>query len=139
MKRMLWMPLYALLACVALTSLPICPAIADHGGNNKPVETRVRIALTGPAITSVLPQGHADFRTKGTQRQLNVEVEHVLLPAGTILTVHVKGVAVGTITLVANAGELELNTDNHAVVPAIKAGDVVTVTMGANVIVSGTF
>ena len=63
----------------------------------------------------------------------------MLLPAGTVLTVNVNGAAVGTITLVANAGELELNTNDHAVVPGIKAGDVVTVTMGANVIVTGTF
>ncbi len=73
-----------------------------------------------------------------------MEVEHVNLPQGTVLTVAVmRGTAstmVGTITLNAfGSGELELNSEDGAAVPAIMTGDIVTVSNGATAILTGAF
>lgn len=140
MKRTLWIASCVLLACIGGLAGPVLPtASAAHRRPDGGSQTRVRIALTGARIGGITPQGHADYRVDGSQRQLNVEVEKVNLANGTVLSVNVNGVAVGTLTLVAGTRELELNTKNRAAVPIIKAGDVVTVTVGATTILMGAF
>jgi hypothetical protein len=116
---------------------------ADGGG--KSTETRLRTRLAGAAIQGKTPEGNADFRSDRRGRMhLNVEVEEVNLPAGTVLRVSVShaGVptAVGTITLSAlGFGELELNSEDGDTVPAIVAGDMVVVSDGAVAILAGVF
>ncbi|MCW3054548.1 MAG: hypothetical protein JWN14_3718 [Chthonomonadales bacterium] len=139
MKRTLWIAVCVVMACIGLMG-PVLPrAYADHGGQDGGSQTRVRIALAGAKIAGITPQGHADYRVDGAQRQLNVEVEKVNLANGTVLSVNVNGVSVGTLTLLAGTRELELNTKNRATVPVIKHGDAVTVSMGANVLLMGAF
>ena len=120
---------------------------ADNGGRNgqKNNETRLRTRLTGAAISGKTPEGNADFRLddKGRSR-LNVEVENVNLPANTMLTVSIVhgaiSTSVGTIQLSAlGAGELELNSQDGDTVPAVQAGDMVTVANGATKILAGVF
>jgi hypothetical protein len=107
-------------------------------------ETRLRTQLTGNAIGGKTPEGHADFRmdTSRGRTRLNVEVEHVNLPAGTVLTVMIthgtSTTSVGTFTLDAfGEGELELNSQDGDTVPAVVTGDMVTVRNGTTAVVAG--
>lgn len=130
----------------ALVLLAVSPAVrADHGGRDGAQETRLRARLTGQAIQGVTPEGSADFRSESGRTRLQVEVEHVNLPAGTVLTVSVQSganapVQVGTITLSATGfGELELDSQHGDTVPAILNGDVVSVSNGTAAILAGAF
>jgi hypothetical protein len=130
----------AALACVALlatlAALAAAPALA--GG----AETIINAALSGSAIGGVTPTGSAEFRRKddGT-RKLEVEVEHVNLPAGTVLNVSAGNLNVGTVTLDAlHAGRIELETERGQTVPQISSGATVVVTnQSGATIVSGAF
>ena len=124
MKQFLCVVAWFAVVCFGAGNVGLSPARADGGGDAK---TSVRIALVGAAIGGIRPEGHADFRTEGNQRQLNVEVERVNLADGTKLAVNVNGNTVGMIKLAVGFGELELNTKNGASVPAVQKGDVVTV------------
>ncbi len=138
--RMNWPVAIALLPALGIVSVCSAPAHADHGGSNATAQSRVRISLTGAAIARVTPEGHAEFRSAGAQRQLNVEVEKVNLADGTVLTVNVNGSTVSTLTLKLWRGAAEINTSNGASVPVIHKGDVVTVVKAdGTVIERGSF
>jgi hypothetical protein len=117
----------------------------DGQKNGQTAQVRRRTTLAGAAIQGKKPEGNADFRNDSNIRtRLNVEVENINLPAGTILTVAVvhSGVSmtVGTIKLGSTGeSELELNFQNGAVVPTIASGDMVTVSNGTAVILAGAF
>jgi hypothetical protein len=130
----------AALACVALlaTLAALAAAPAFAGGS----ETIITAALSGAGIGGQTPHGTATFRQKddGT-RKLEVEVEDVNLPAGTVLNVSVNNQNIGTITLDAlRAGRIELETERGQTVPSISNGASVAVKnqSGASV-VSGAF
>lgn len=117
-------------------------ARADKGGSNG--EVRLKTGLTGAAIQGKKPGGSADFRSSANNRsRLNVEAEQVNLADGTTLTVSVthSGTTadVGSINLIAGHGELELNSQDGAVVPAIVSGDIVTVSNSGTAILAGVF
>jgi hypothetical protein len=138
--RMVWFAAIALLHGLGFASLYPASARADNGGQNNPAQTRIRIALIGAVINRVRPEGHAEFRATGTQRQLNIEAEKVNLADGTALTVRVNGAAVGILTLKLGHGVVELNTTNGAMVPVIHKGDIVTVVVAnGSTVESGTF
>ncbi|SRR5260370_24186261 len=136
-----------LMTVVAL-ALSVTIAAADNGsgkdGSNAG-DVRLRAKLAGPSIQNRTPEGSADFRNDHNGRtRLNVEVENLNLPAGTVLTVVILhggiSTTVGMITLSSTAfGELELESQNGAVVPAVQAGDMVTVSNGATTILAGVF
>jgi hypothetical protein len=117
----------------------------NGNNNNQNAQVRLRTTLAGAAIQGRKPEGNADFRNDGQGRtRLNVEVENVNLPAGTVLTVSVvhAGVStmVGTIKLGSGGeDELELDSQNGATVPAIVSGNMVTVANGAAIILAGAF
>jgi hypothetical protein len=133
--------LQALLTIAVLAAGTVSLAKADHGNGNNNNETRLRTRLAGAAIQGQNPEGNADFRVVAKKRsRLNVEVEHVNLPAGTVLTVSVAGNVVGHITLSAlGFGELELNSQDGDTVPAVNPGDMVVVSNGATAILTGVF
>src|SRR5690349_21546858 len=112
---------HAVLAAAILALAVTHNVRADHGGNNQTQETRLRARLTGQAIQGVTPEGSGDFRSETSRTRLQVEVEHVNLPAGTVLTVSLQSgvnapVQIGTIKLSATGfGELELDSDHGAV------------------------
>jgi hypothetical protein len=120
---------------MALAAFVAAPAFA--GG----AETTTTTTLSGAAIGGVTPTGKAVFVQKAdSNRKLEVEVEDVNLPAGTVLNVLVDGTKIGTITLDAlRAGKIELETENSQNVPLINTGTRVIVTnqSGTN-IVAGT-
>jgi hypothetical protein len=130
----------AALACVALlatlAALAAAPAFADDS------ETIIEAGLVGAAIGGSTPHGRAVFRRRpGNDLKLEVEVEDVNLPAGTVLNVFVGGQQIGVITLnTLRAGQVELETERGQTVPAVAGGTSVAVRnqAGANV-VSGAF
>jgi hypothetical protein len=130
----------------ALLALAVTQTVrADHGGKDQTQETRLRARLTGQAIQGVTPEGNADFRSETSRTRLQVEVEHVNLPAGTVLTVSLQSGAnapaqIGTITLSATGfGELELDSQHGDTVPAVQKGDVLSVANGTAAILAGAF
>ena len=144
MKKILQIPVS--LAAAALLTLSLANVVrADHGkgdGQNNN-EVRLRARLTGPVGSAA--EGNADFRSDSRGRmRLNVEVEHVSLPAGTMLTVSLTHAGVtspiGSIKLSAlGAGELELNSQDGDTVPVVQAGDTITVSNGGTTILVGVF
>src|SRR5438874_1634071 len=80
--------------------------------DSKGAEVRLRTSLAGGAIAGVVPSGNADFRSESDRNRsrLNVEVEHVNLPDGTVLGVLVShagtSMKVGEIRLQGGFGEL---------------------------------
>jgi hypothetical protein len=151
MKRTLKFQALAGMMLLALGAASI--ARADHGNNNdnnnnnnnNATETRLRTRLAGGAINLKTPEGNADFRSDSNGRtRLQVEVENVNLPNGTVLDVSVlhngAPANVGHITLSASGfGELELNSQDGNAVPAVVSGDVVIVSNAGTAILSGTF
>jgi hypothetical protein len=105
-------------------------------------EVRLESRPAGAAINGLLPKGHAKFRSRANgRRQLNVEVEKVNLPAGTVLNVLLDNNNVGQITLAANLeNELELESEHGAIVPNVTpTSTVVVADQQGNNILSGTF
>ena len=131
MKRMFWIVPVALTMALGAATLPATPALAQKGGS----AVRMRIDLAGGAINRVVPKGRAEFNSSASFRSLKVQVEKVNLPDGTTLTVGVNGSNLGMITLVAMRGEIEVTTKNGTAVPAIQAGDVVTVTASSGTLI----
>ncbi|MDQ1707394.1 MAG: hypothetical protein QOJ88_605 [Pyrinomonadaceae bacterium] len=105
-------------------------------------EIRFEARLAGAAIGGLLPKGEAKFRSRTDgRRNLNVEVEKVNLPAGTVLNVLVDSVNVGQITLRSTLeNELELETEHGASVPNITPAATLVVTDAqGKTILSGVF
>jgi hypothetical protein len=104
-------------------------------------EIRIESRLAGAAIGGLVPKGHARYRLRDGRRKLNVEVEKVNLPAGTVLSVFVDNVKVGEIVLRPTLeNELELDTNKGQNVPQLTTISTVTVTnaQGATIL-SGVF
>jgi hypothetical protein len=118
----------------------------DNNGMASFQNTRTRTPLAGNSIAGELPKAHAEFRNRADRgrTRLNVEVEDVNLPAGTVLTVVFEhngaSTTLGTIQLDAfHAGELELNSEDGDMVPAVQPGDTVSVFNGNVKILTGVF
>jgi Domain of unknown function (DUF4214) len=130
----------AAVACVALVATLAAFAAAPAFANDD--ETIIEAGLVGAALGGQTPHGKAVFRQRpGNDLKLEVEVEDVNLPAGTVLNVLIGGQQVATLTLGAlRAGEVELETERGQSVPAITNGTSVAVRnqSGAN-IVTGAF
>src|SRR5229473_454580 len=86
---------------------------ATTWADSKGAEQRLRTSLSGGAISSMVPSGHADFRSEAARNRsrLNVEVENVNLANGAVLSVFVShagaSVKIGEIQIQAGFGELE--------------------------------
>jgi len=105
-------------------------------------DTRIESRLAGAPINGLVPTGHARFRTRADgRRQLNVEVEKVNLPAGTILSVFVDGTRLGDVVLASTMeAELERNSGDGQFVPVVTTATTVVVTDAAGrTIVGGGF
>jgi hypothetical protein len=149
-------PIYATVAAVLMMLGSVTATRADNGsngGNGGPGPSggnggpsghiRLDTKLAGGALGARRPEGNADFRSQTGRSRLNVEVENVNLPDGTVLTVSVVQGAVSTVvgTITLNSAiaenELELDSQNGAAVPALVAGNMVTVANGATIILAG--
>ena len=128
----------AVIACAMFLFAAV--ASADSGDGSQ--DTRIVAALSGAGIGGVTPKGSAEFRQRADgRRSLEVEVEHVNLPAGTALNVFVDGQAIGTITLDSlGAGQIELETENGQTFPLINSRTrVVVADQTGKTIVAGAF
>lgn len=101
------------------------------------VRTTNLVSPTG----SVNPHGEAEFEQyQSGNRELEVEIEDVNLPAGTSLTAVVDGNSVGQIILESDRrGRLKLKTEFGQAVPVINNGSTVQVRNGSTVLVTGSF
>ncbi|HEX6182481.1 MAG TPA: hypothetical protein VFZ44_01125 [Pyrinomonadaceae bacterium] len=130
----------AALACVALLATLAALAAAPAFANDD--ETIIEAGLIGAAIGGQTPHGKAVFRQRpGNDLKLQVEVQDVNLPAGTVLTVFVGGQQFATLTIDSlRAGRVEHETERGQAVPAVTNGTSVVVrnSSGAN-IVTGAF
>ena len=104
-------------------------------------EVRIEARLAGAAINGLTPTGHAKFRSRNGNRSLEVEVEKVNLPAGTILNVFVDGVKVGDLTITSTLeSEFEVESEHGQFVPDVtNVSTVVVSNAQGQTIVSGVF
>jgi hypothetical protein len=136
----------AALACVVLVvtlfALSASTAFARSSGSSGSSETKIVAALSGASIGGETPKGAAEFKQKADgSRSLEVEAEHVNLPAGTVLNVFVDNQKIGTLTLDAlHAGKIELETEHGQTFPLINSRTrVVVADQAGNTIVAGAF
>ncbi len=134
MRKLFWLVPAVLAVCVGAFGLSSGAVSADD-------ELRVKILLTGPRIGGIKPQGNSVYRDRADgSRRFKVEASRVNLANGTVLTAYVNGVSVGSFSLAAGIGKVELNTNDDDVVPVIVAGDAVTVLGPGDVLVlKGSF
>ena len=98
-----------------------------------------KIRLSGPAIAGIKSEGKSEYRADARRRSFRVE-GRLNLANGTVLTALVNGVSVGTVSVTAGIASLEVSTERGGVVPAIRAGDRVSVVNAAGaVVLSGSF
>jgi hypothetical protein len=104
-------------------------------------ETRIESRLAGAAINGLTPTGVARFRTRPDNRNLEIEVEKVNLPAGTILNAFVDGVKVGELVIRTTLeAQFELESERGQFVPAVTtATKVVVSNQQGQTLLSGVF
>ncbi|HEX8476007.1 MAG TPA: hypothetical protein VF666_18555 [Pyrinomonadaceae bacterium] len=104
-------------------------------------DVRIRAELVGAPFNGQSPRAEVEYRAEGGERRLEIEVENVNLPSGTLLNVLVDNVQIGTIRLEGGGkGELELRTDNGQFVPLVNSRSrVVIATQGGVTLVAGAF
>lgn len=104
-------------------------------------ENEISASLNGPTINGVLPRGYAEYEDEGNgEREFELYVDRVSMPAGTQLNVSVDGNPVGQFNLENdNKGELELETEDGDTVPLVSPGSIVEVFADTTLILSGEF
>jgi len=104
-------------------------------------EVRIEARLAGAAINGLTPTGHAKFRSRNGNREFEIEVEHVNLPAGTVLNILLDGVQIGQLTLSPTLeNEFEIESEHGATVPSVAVGSTVVVTNAqGQTVLSGVF
>jgi hypothetical protein len=105
-------------------------------------EIRIEARLAGAAINGLTPTGVAKFRSRSnSDRKLEIEVEKVNLPVGTILGVFVDGVKFGDLVIASTLeNEFERETENGQFVPVITMASTVVVSNAqGQTILSGVF
>jgi hypothetical protein len=124
----------ALIACLAL-AVAIAPAASAKGGGTTRTIS-LKASLSFPNAT-----GQAVSKVNGSERELEVDVQHIRVLAGKRVNVYVNGHLFAT-PKVNSLGHFTVNRNTNAgqAVPTIKAGSTVRVrTLGATLIASGSF
>ena len=109
------------------------------GGGTPPV--LYLTAVTG----ALIGKGKAKYQANAgaTQKELEIELEKIGLPAGTVLSVTIAGVAVGSMTVFiekkSTKAKLKLKTSLGQTVPTVIHGNIITILNGVDQIGSGTF
>jgi|SRR5712664_3478876 len=99
----------AALLAVALGGATAAPALADCLNR-----TELAITADGAAIDA---SGSAEARAQGDQQRFKVSID-ARVADGTTFEVFANGQLAGTITIALGVGELDLNTNDGAVLPA---------------------
>jgi hypothetical protein len=122
-----------------IASLAAVAAIAPVASAS-PTAVNRQIALKG-SVSFPNATGSAQYQAQGTQRELQVEVEHIRVLAGKHVNVFVNGNKWAS-PRVSSLGKIDVdrNTERGQKVPVIKAGSTVRVrTLGGTLIARGTF
>jgi len=123
-----------LIALVAIAAVLAPAAMAKGGGTTR------SIALHG-SVSFPNATGKAVYKVNGTERELQIEVDHIKVLAGKHINVFVNGNKLAS-PLVSSLGTINVNrnTGKGQFVPTIKTGSTVRVrTLGGTLIASGTF
>ena len=119
-------------------------AIVGGGGGGGGGGTPPVLYLT--AVTGALiGKGKAKYQANAgaTQKELEIELEKIRLPVGTVLSVTIAGVAVGSMTVFiekkSTKAKLKLKTSLGQTVPTVIHGNIITILNGVDQIGSGTF
>jgi hypothetical protein len=122
-----------LIACVAMVVVA-APAASAKGGVTRTIALKGSISFPGAT-------GKATSKVKGSERELEIDLQHIRALAGKHVNVNVNGSRLAS-PLVSSLGHFSVNRNTGAGqhVPAIKAGSTVRVrTLGGTLIASGTF
>ncbi len=97
--------------------------------------------LNGATINGVLPRGLGEYKVKnGGQRELEIYVSQINLPAGTQLNVLINNISIGQLILGSSQwGKFEIESERGQTVPSVVSGSTVAIKNGASVILAGTF
>jgi hypothetical protein len=124
----------ALIACIAF--VVIAPAASASGGSTTTRTIALRGSVSFPNAT-----GKAVYKVGGGERELQIEVEHILVLRGKHVNVFVNGNKLAS-PLVSSLGQIhvERNTDHGQAVPTITSSSTVRVrTLGGTLIAGGSF
>lgn len=104
-------------------------------------DLRIEARLAGAAINGLRPVGEAKFKIKGNERELEIEVERLNLPANTTLSVFVDNVKIGDLILSSTMEtKLELESEHGQTVPNVITGSTVAVVNSqGQTVLSGVF
>jgi hypothetical protein len=104
-------------------------------------DLRIEAKLAGAAVNGLRPVGEAKFKVKGNERELEIEVERLNLPADTTLSVFVDNLKVGDLVLTSTMEtRLELESERGQTVPNVITGSTVTVVnFQGQTVLSGVF
>jgi hypothetical protein len=134
----MWKIALVAVAVFAWVAIPFILQNKVEASNETPSST-LTANLTAPG-GAVNPHGVATYSVYPSgKRELEVEVEDVNSPDGTILGVTLNNASIGQMTLLLQKGKLKLKTENGDTVPVIASGDTVQVKNGATLLVSGAF
>ncbi len=109
------------------------------GGGTPPV--LYLTAVTG----ALIGKGKAKYQANAgaTQKELEIELEKIRLPVGTVLSVTIAGVAVGSMTVFiekkSTKAKLKLKTSLGQTVPTVIHGNIITILNGVDQVGNGTF
>jgi hypothetical protein len=123
----------ALIACIAM-AVVIAPSAIAKGGTTRTITLKGSVSFpnaTGKAVSKV----------NGSERELEVDVQHIRSLAGKRVNVIVNGHSIAKPT-VNSLGHFTVNRNTGAgqTVPTIKAGSTVRVrTLGGTLVAGGTF
>ena len=124
----------ALIACVAILVVAAPAAAAKGGGVTHTIALKGSVSFPGAT-------GKATSKVNGSERELEIDVEHIRALAGKHVNVNVNGRRLAS-PLVSSLGHFSVNRNTGAGqhVPVIKAGSTVRIrTLGGTLIASGTF
>ena len=124
----------SLIACIAMVAVIAPTASAKGGGVTHTITLKGSASFPGAT-------GKATSKVNGSERELEIDVQHIKVLAGKRVLVNVNGHTLAT-PLVGRLGHFSVNRNTGAgqSVPTIKAGSTVRVrTLGGTLIVSGTF
>lgn len=103
-------------------------------------EFRIQGSLSG-IINGVTAKGNARFRSRGGSSNFRAQIEDVAAADGTVFNVVLSHngleTPLGDITISLRRGELELNTNDGQLVPAMVQGDTILVKFGGNTAMIG--
>lgn len=116
------------------------PTVSPSPSPSPNGESEIFAALNGPTINGVLPRGYAQYEIHSSRTEIEVELSHINLPAGTQLAVTIGTTAVGNVSIQSDGrGRLRLRSDQGATVPVVIDGTTITIKNGAATVLSGTF